>query len=65
MLIPTTSPSESTTGPPLLPGLMDASVCKYTIGSSALNWRAVELTTPIETELSSPSGLPKANTIWP
>src|SRR5438270_633489 len=32
VLIPITLPSISTSGPPLLPGLSDASVCMYTMG---------------------------------
>ena len=65
VLIPTTLPSISTSGPPLFPGLMGASVWMYTMGRSGSGWRAIELTTPMVTELPKPSGLPKANTNWP
>ena len=58
-------PSRSISGPPLLPGLIAASVWMYTIGFSGSGWRATELTNPNETEFSSPSGLPNAKTIWP
>lgn len=60
-----TSPSESTSGPPLFPGLMGASVWTKILGSSSLSCLAGELTIPILTELSIPSGLPKASTTSP
>src|SRR5580765_7474202 len=47
VLIPTTLPSMSTNGPPLLPGLMGASVWMYTIGLLGSGWRGTELITPI------------------
>ena len=66
VLIPTTLPSISTSGPPLFPGFSAASVWMYTMGSSEPSCRATELTTPILTELRSPSGLPiaKTNSPW-
>ena len=44
---------------------MGASVWMYTIMSSGWSARATELTTPMLTELSRPSGLPKAITSSP
>ena len=52
----------STSAPPLLPGLIGASVWMKTTGDSGLAWRATELMTPMVTEVSRPSGLPKAST---
>src|SRR5271166_5782773 len=54
---PTTEPVTSTNGPPLLPGLMGASVCRYTIGLSGSGCLIAELITPIVTEVCSPGGL--------
>jgi hypothetical protein len=62
---PTTAPVTSTNGPPLLPGLMAVSVCRYTIGLSGSGCRIAELITPIDTELCKPSGLPTAKTSSP
>ena len=53
VLIPTSWPSAFTSGPPLLPGLMGASVCTYAMTSSGLICRATELTTPMLTEFSN------------
>ena len=65
VFIPTRRPAASTSGPPLFPGLMGASVWMKILGSSSLNWRAAALTIPMLTELSMPSGLPKASTSSP
>src|SRR5437867_3657774 len=54
-LIPTTRPSTSTSGPPLLPGLIGVSVWMYTCGSSEFSCRATELMTPMVSELSIPA----------
>src|ERR1700751_2445582 len=62
---PTTWPFTFTSGPPLFPGLIGGSVWTYTSGESGSNCRAVALTTPMVTELRSPSGLPNANTSSP
>src|ERR1700687_2874680 len=56
VLRPTTLPSTSTSGPPLFPGFIGASVWIYTMGSSGSGCRATELTTPIVTEISQPFG---------
>jgi hypothetical protein len=56
-----TSPSESTSGPPLFPGLIGASVWTKILGSSSRSCLAGELTIPMLIELSIPSGLPKAS----
>ena len=58
VLMPTMRPRRSTSGPPLLPGLIEASVWTYTIGDSGASCRATELTIPSDTVFSSPSGLP-------
>ena len=65
VLIPTTRPSTSTSGPPLLAGLIDASVWTYTTGSSGRIYRAAALTTARLTEFASPNGLPNAMTNSP
>src|SRR6266540_3649922 len=62
---PTTWPSTSTRGPPLLPGLMGASVWMTSIGVPSSACRAGALITPIVTVLARPCGLPTANTSWP
>src|SRR3990172_1814207 len=68
VLMPTTSPAELSRGPPLLPGLMAASVwmrasCNSTGVPSKLRLNA--LTTPTVSVLCSPMGLPMAITFWP
>ena len=62
-LIPITRPSASSSGPPELPGLIEASVW---IAPSILNWvsewieRSVAETIPTDSDCSSPNGLPIA-----
>src|ERR1700674_4714537 len=53
--MPTNSPLVFTSGPPLFPGLMGASVWMYTDGTSGSAWRATALTTPLLTAFSRPS----------
>ena len=69
VLIPTRTPSAFTSGPPLLPGLMGASVWMSSMGVgrgvTASIWRAEEETTPMVTVLASPCGLPTAKTSSP
>ena len=65
VLIPTTCPFISTSGPPLFPGLIGASVWMYTMPLFGSGWRATELTTPIVIVFCNPSGLPTANTSCP
>src|SRR5436190_1212715 len=61
-LIPTAWPWALMSGPPLLPGLMDASVwMKSSYGPSPIT-RPVALTMPVVTVCSSPKGLPIAIT---
>ena len=68
VLIPTTRPLESTSGPPEFPGFNGA-VCWITFSIS--RWsrlrmpRPVALTTPVETLDWNPSGLPMAITSCP
>ena len=63
--IPITLPSAPISGPPELPGLIEASVW---IAPSILNWvsesieRSVAETIPTESDCSSPNGLPIAAT---
>ena len=65
VLIPTTFAFSSSSGPPELPGLIEASVW---IAPSIWNWvsdfteRSVAETTPTESERCSPKGLPIAAT---
>ena len=60
--MPITSPSRVTSGPPLLPGLMAASVCTSVTPPTA----RTALTMPRVTELCrTPSGEPTAITSWP
>jgi hypothetical protein len=69
-LTPTTRPCTSASGPPLFPGLIDASVCSTSSSVSlevllsplALIVRCSALITPDVTELWLPSGLPIAIT---
>ena len=65
---PITSPRESTSGPPELPGLSDASVW-ITLSISRPDFprseRPSALTTPAVTVLWKPSGLPSAIASWP
>ena len=62
VLIPTTAPRLSMSGPPELPGLMDASVwMKSSYGPLPMN-RSLALTMPVVTVWSSPKGLPMAMT---
>ena len=61
VLIPMTSPRRFTSGPPELPGLIDASVwMKFSYVAIPTSARPVALTTPTVTVLSSPKGLPIA-----
>src|SRR3954452_7069976 len=70
-LTPTWRPEQSVSGPPLLPGLMAASVC--TALTSVLGWlpcptstyRLRALTTPAVIVPLSPNGEPAATTGWP
>ncbi len=68
-LIPTTLPARSTSGPPLLPGLMAASVwmAGYTVALPSASeptstGRFSALTMPLVTVDSSPKGEPMATT---
>ena len=68
VLMPTTLPAESSSGPPLLPGLMAASV--WIKPSSVRSFsprmlRPSELTMPVVKVPSRPNGLPMASTFWP
>src|SRR5664280_573824 len=65
VLMPTTRPLTSTSGPPELPGLIGASVCTYASMSSGWSWRATALITPIVTVFPRPRGEPNANTSSP
>ena len=66
--MPITRPAASSSGPPELPGLIEASVW---IAPSIWNWvsdltdRSVAETTPTESDCCSPKGLPIAATGWP
>ena len=60
--MPMTSPRALISGPPLLPGLIDASVwMKLSYGPLPIT-RPVALTMPAVTVCSSPNGLPMAIT---
>ncbi len=67
-LIPITRAPASSSGPPELPGLIEASVW---IAPSIWNWvsdlteRSVAETIPLESDCCSPKGLPIAATGWP
>ncbi len=68
VLMPTTDPRESTSGPPELPGLIGAACCTmFSISrpSRARMLRPSALTTPVDTVDCKPSGLPIAITSWP
>src|SRR5499426_1830992 len=69
---PTSLPSQLTRAPPLLPGLMEASVCTADTSSADLplspgtcTVRSSALTIPDVTVPESPSGAPIATTGWP
>ena len=64
---PITWPLLSSSGPPLLPGLIAASVWIMSSSreSSSRIVRPSELITPVVKVPSSPNGLPIANTFWP
>ena len=71
-LMPTTLPSRSTSGPPLLPGLIAASVwiAGYVVvlpwpSSPTSTGRSSALTMPLVTVDSRPNGEPIATTAWP
>ena len=66
VLMPTTSPSRFTSGPPLLPGLMAASVwMKFSYSASLTSVRPRAETIPAVTEYFNPNGFPTANTQLP
>src|SRR5919202_1822871 len=69
VLMPMTLPLRSTSGPPLLPWLIAASVCRMPVSVGPLgSWRVrpTALMMPSVTEFSKdPSGLPMASTVWP
>ena len=68
VVTPTTSPRASRSGPPELPGLMDASVCTSPSSmppSGVGRFRCRAETTPSVTERSNPRGLPMASTSSP
>ena len=67
-LMPITLPSASSSGPPELPGLIDASVwIALSIENSLSDWieRSVAETIPVDSDCSSPNGLPIAATCSP
>ena len=68
MLTPMTAPRASTSGPPELPGLSDASVCS-TLSSRRPVCARIErpsaLTMPAVTVCWNPNGLPIAMATWP
>ena len=63
--IPTMSPEQSSSGPPELPGLIDASVWMKSSNGVRMRSRFNALTTPVLTEVPIPKGLPTAITGWP
>ena len=69
VLMPTTAPLASSSGPPELPGLMAASVWMRLLRfwlPSVVMLRPLADTMPLVTELEYvPSGLPMATTSWP
>jgi len=65
VLIPTTSPFRLRSGPPLFPGLMEASVCIKSSYGPEPRMRPLALTIPAVTVCSSPKGLPMATTHVP
>src|SRR5690349_10701209 len=69
---PTRCPLQSTSAPPLLPGLMAASVCTADTSNAwrlfspgTCTVRSSALTMPDVTVLDKPSGAPSATTGWP
>ena len=62
LLIPTTAPRLSRSGPPELPGLIDASVWTNSSYGPLPMKRSLALTIPVVTVWSSPNGLPIAIT---
>ena len=68
VLIPINSPQTFSKGPPLLPGLIGASVwmspSNFTFASNS-SVRSVALITPVVTVLARPIGLPIAMTVSP
>ena len=69
VLMPTTAPEASTSGPPEFPGLIAASVWmrfEIRLPSSSVIVRPLPDTIPLVTENEYvPSGLPMATTSWP
>ena len=65
VLMPITSPSRLTSGPPLLPGLMAASVWMKSSRSVMPRPRPLALTMPAVTVPSRPKGWPRASTQSP
>ena len=65
--MPTSRPSMSSSAPPELPGLMDASVWtkSKSVRSPALKFRCTAETTPVVTVCERPNGLPIAMTVSP
>jgi hypothetical protein len=65
VLIPITSPCMFTSGPPELPGLMAASVCKKSSNGPWSSCRALALMMPAVTVACRPNGEPTARTQSP
>ena len=67
VLIPISTPSIFSSGPPLLPGLMAASVCTRSVNAPSLlrMVRPRAETTPVVTVWLNPKGLPMAMTVSP
>ena len=68
VLMPIMRPPASSSGPPELPGLMEASVwiiCWMMRPSSASTGRPRPETMPVVSDRSWPNGLPIASTFWP
>ena len=68
VVTPMSRPWESSSGPPELPGLIEASVwitSSMTVPATLWISRPSALITPVLSELSSPKGLPMASTFWP
>ncbi len=65
VLMPTTLPSRSSSGPPELPGLMEASVWMKLSKGPAPMMRPLALTMPMVTVFCRPKGLPMATTHSP
>ncbi len=68
-LMPMTFPSMFSSGPPLLPGLIDASVWMKSVKVRPSSFDGTERpraeTTPVVTEPERPNGLPTATTLSP